>query len=60
MARLLTNYILCKNNYPMFDIDTNIRDQYCRALEKADKKDYALPFIQWFFKNYIKTNKKYL
>lgn len=60
MARLLTNYILCKNNYPMFDVDTNIRDRYYRALEKADKKDYALPFIQWFFKYYIKANRRYL
>lgn len=60
MARLLTNYILCKNNYPMFDVDANIRDQYYRALEKSDKKDYALPFIQWFFKYYIKANKRYL
>lgn len=60
MTRLLTNYILYKNNYPMFDIDANIRDQYYRALEKADKEVHKLSFIQWFFKNYIKTNKKYL
>jgi len=60
MARLLTNYILFKNNYPMLDVDANFRDQYYRALEKADKKDYALPFIQWFFKIYIKENERYL
>ncbi|MFW9881000.1 MAG: Fic family protein, partial [Candidatus Thorarchaeota archaeon] len=59
MARLLTNYILHKNNYPMFDIDANTRFHYYKALEKTDDKIHELPFIQWFFKNYIKANKKY-
>jgi len=60
MARFLTNYILYKNNYPMIDVDPDIRDQYYKALEKTDKKDHKLPFIQWFFKYYIKEWKKYL
>ena len=60
MTRLLTNYILYKNNYPMFDIDASIRYQYYNTLEKADNKIHELPFIQWFFKNYIKANKRYL
>ncbi|MGQ4875394.1 MAG: Fic family protein [Promethearchaeia archaeon] len=61
MARLLTNYILYKNRCPMFDIDHRIRFQYFKALEKADKReDNELPFILWFFKNYIKVNKKYI
>lgn len=60
MTRLLTNHILHKNNYPMFDIDADIRDQYYDALDKADKKNRELPFIQWFFKNYIKANRMYL
>ena len=60
MSRLLTNYILHKNNYPMFDVDADIRMQYYKALEKTDDKIHELPFIQWFFKQYIKTNKKYL
>ena len=44
----------------MFDIDADIRDQYYNALDKADKKNRELPFIQWFFKNYIKANRLYL
>ena len=45
----------------MFDIDHEIRNQYYSALEKADKKeDNELPFILWFFKNYLKANKTYL
>ena len=60
MARLLTNYILYKNNYPMVDVDPDIRVQYYNALEKTDNKNHELPFIQWFFKDYIKEWKKYL
>ncbi len=59
ISRLLTNYILHKNNYPMFDVDADIRIQYYKALEKTDNKIHELPFIQWFFKQYIKENKKY-
>lgn len=61
ITRLLTNYLLYKNNYPMFDIDAKLRLQYYNALNKTDKKkDNELPFILWFAKNYIKTNNKYL
>jgi len=60
MTRLMTNYILYKNDWPMFDIDPKIRIQYYNALEKADKKeDNELPFILWFVKIYLKMNKKY-
>ena len=60
MTRLITNYILHKSSYPMFDIDPKNRIQYYNALEKADKKeDNELPFILWFVKNYLKANKKY-
>lgn len=61
ITRLITNYILHKNDYPMFDIDAKIRYQYYNALEKADMAFATeFPFIQWFFKNYIKANKSYL
>ncbi len=61
MARLLTNYILYKKEYPMFDISAKIRNQYYKALETTDKlRDHFLPFIQWFFTQYLKTNKIYL
>jgi Fic family protein len=60
MARLLTNYLLNKSKYPLFDIDPKIRIQYYKALEKADKKEYPFPFIQWFSNAYIKDQKNYL
>ena len=59
MSRLLMNYILFKNNYPMFNITYNIRKSYYSALEKSQiafelKKDETI-FSAWFFKNYIKA-----
>jgi len=44
----------------MIDVDSSVRDQYYKALEKTDNRDHELPFIQWFFKYYIKEWKKYL
>ncbi|MFO8018555.1 MAG: Fic family protein [Promethearchaeia archaeon] len=60
MTRLMTNYILYKNEYPMFDISADIRYKYYKALAKTDKKEHDLPFVLWFFKSYIESNKKYL
>ena len=59
MSRLLMNYILFKNSYPMFNITYKIRKSYYSALEKSQiafglKKDETI-FSAWFFKNYIKA-----
>jgi len=60
MCRILTNYILFKNQYPMFDISYEMRQSYYNALERANLKDDKTVFINWFFTRYIKANKKYL
>lgn len=61
MTRLMTNYNLHKKGYPMLDIDSKLRTKYYKALEKADShEDNEFPFIQWFFKTYIKSNQSYL
>ncbi len=59
MSRLLMNYILFKNGYPMFNITYKIRKSYYSALQKSQiafdlKKDETI-FSSWFFKNYIKS-----
>jgi len=62
MSRLIMNYILYKNNYPMFNISADIRKTYYRALEKAqlgfDLKGDEMIFVGWFFKKYINEWKK--
>ena len=58
MTRLLTNFILFKYKYPMFDIPASIRLSYYKALEKANVKEDESIFVRWFFKNYLKAHKK--
>ena len=60
ISRLIMNFILNKNKFPMLDILYNNRTSYYNALERSqiNKKEYI--FVQWFIKNYIKNNKRYL
>ena len=55
MGRFIMNYILFKNKYPMFDINSKIRTSYYNALEKSDISNDEMFFVSWFFKNYIKS-----
>lgn len=60
MCRILMNYILFKNKYPMFDISYEMRHSYYNALERANLKEDEMVFINWLFTRYVKANKKYL
>ena len=60
ISRLLMNYVLNKNNYPMLIIDYSQRDSYYNALERSNLKNDESIFTIWFFKRYIKEFKKYL
>jgi len=68
IGRLLMNYILHQNHYPMFNITYKRRISYYNALEKANLngiektnvKENEMYFISWFLKNYISENQKYL
>lgn len=55
MSRLLMNFILFKNHYPIFDIPAQIRKSYYTALERANLKEDEMIFVGWFFKNYLKS-----
>lgn len=60
VARLVLNFILHKNGYPMLDIPYEERRGYYNALEKAQVTKNELVFVQWFAKKYIKTHNTYL
>ena len=60
ISRLLMNYVLNKNGYPMMVIDYNDRNSYYNALERSQlTKDESI-FSLWLFKRYLKEYKKYL
>lgn len=54
LGRLIMNYVLYNNKYPMFDISHKIRVSYYRALEKTDKTEDEAHFVNWFFNYYIR------
>ena len=60
MSRLAMNFILYRNKMPMYDISYKIRASYFFALERANMKNNEIHFIQFFYKNYLKDNQKYL
>ncbi|KYK27454.1 hypothetical protein AYK20_02565 [Thermoplasmatales archaeon SG8-52-1] len=60
ISRLLMNYVLNKNDYPMLIIDYSERNSYYKALEKSQIDKDSNSFTLWFFKRYIKEYESYL
>ena len=60
IGRLIMNFVLHHNGYPMLDIKYTNRMDYYRALEKSNVKGDETAFVQWFFKRYVKDNGEYL
>jgi Fic family protein len=60
ISRLIMNFILHKNGYPMLNIPYENRSSYYTALERSQIKNLEIIFLQWFFKRYIKEYKRYL
>jgi Fic family protein len=58
ISRLMMNFILNKNGFPMLDIPYENRNGYYTALERAQIKQEEKIFLQWFFKRYLKEYKK--
>ena len=59
IGRLLMNFILYKNDYPMLDIEPKEKMSYINALERAYLKNDGMVFVKWFMKRYLKANKKF-
>ena len=60
ISRLLMNYVLNKNGYPMLIIPYAQRKSYYTSLERSQLKKDESVFILWFFKRYIREYKQYL
>ena len=58
ISRLLMNYVLHKNGYPMLIIPYSQRKSYYTALERSQLKKDENVFILWFFKRYLKEYKQ--
>ena len=60
ISRLLMNFILKRNGYPLLNIHYINRRGYYTALERSQMKDDESIFLRWFFKKYVAENKTYL
>jgi len=56
ISRLLANYILHKNGYPMLNIKVEERKQYYHNLEKSQLWENEIYFLRYFIKKFIKEN----
>lgn len=57
ISRLMMNFVLNRNGYPMLNIPYENRNSYYNALERAQAKNVEDIFLQWFMRNYVKSNK---
>ena len=60
VSRMMMNFVLDSNGYPMLNITYKNRRSYYNALERSQKKGDENIFLQWFMKRYLKAHKKYL
>ncbi len=60
ISRLLMNFILHKQGYPMMDIPYDNRTAYYNALERSQTMKNEDTFLQWFFRQYLKEFRRYM
>ncbi len=59
ISRILMNFVLNKNGFPMLNIPYKNRAGYYNALERSQVKKADSVFIFWFFRRYLKEHKRY-
>ena len=59
ISRLVMNYILLKNSFPLMLIKNTDKRAYFKSLEKSQLNNDEIYFLKWFMKYYIKANKQY-
>ena len=60
ISRLMMNFVLKDNDFPLMDISYEKRTSYYNALERSNMKNDENIFIQWFFRRYAKEYEGYL
>jgi len=60
MSRLLMNFLLNKNGFPMLNIEYSNRTSYYNALERSQTKEKNRIFVQYLIKRYLKEYRKYI
>lgn len=58
-ARIISNFILYKNGYPMFIVDFDNRREYYEALDESDKGNEKV-FVDFIFKGIVNKIKSHI
>lgn len=59
VSRLLMNFVLKKNGYPLLDILYGNRNSYYNALERSQAKNNDRVFVLWLLRRYLKAYSAY-
>lgn len=60
LGRLLMNFILHKNKFPMINVKTSEKTRYINRLENSFLKNDELIFVEWAMSKYHRDYKKFL
>ena len=60
IGRLLINFILYKNNYPMSNVEPKEKTSYINKLELSYVKNDNIIFVKWFVSKYLRDHKKFV
>ena len=60
ISRLIMNFLLNRQRYPMLNIPCNNRNSYYNALERTQVQRQDSIFLQWVFKRYVKEYRRYV
>lgn len=60
IARLLMNFVLLKNQYPLLNIFNDEKMLYYLVLRKVDAAKRSRPFVRYLYEVYVKQYNKYI
>ncbi len=60
ISRLIMNFVLNRQRFPMLNIPHRNRNSYYNALERSQAKRQDSIFLQWFFRRYVKEHRRHV
>jgi cell filamentation protein, protein adenylyltransferase len=60
ISRLMMNFVLHRSKCPMLNIEHKGRASYYGALERSQLRRDERPFMNWFFRRYLREYRRYL
>lgn len=58
ISRVMMNFVLQRNGYPMLNIEYKGRSSYYNSLERSQLNQDERPFMNWFFRRYRREHSR--